>query len=51
MRSTHPTTSFAGLPGARERTLGEHTGNDRAAQMLAYFEEARSAVPASREAA
>ena len=35
---------------ARERTLGEHTGNDRAAQMLAYFEEARSAVPAFREA-
>lgn len=36
---------------ARERTLSEHTGNDRATQMLAYFEEARRAVPAFREAA
>lgn len=36
---------------ARERTLGEHTGNDRAAKMLSYFEEARSPVPAFREAA
>ncbi len=26
---------------ARERTLGEHTGDDRATQMLAYFEEVR----------
>lgn len=27
---------------AHQRTLGEHTGDDRAEQMLAYFEEARS---------
>jgi spore maturation protein CgeB len=29
---------------ARERTLGEHTGDDRAAQMLSYFEEARAPI-------
>jgi spore maturation protein CgeB len=29
---------------ARERTLSEHTGEDRAAQMLSYFERARAPV-------
>ncbi len=37
---------------ARERTLAEHTGEDRAAQLLSYFDQARSFVPeTSRPAA
>ncbi len=30
---------------ARERTLGEHTGDDRACELLQYFDEARASVP------
>jgi spore maturation protein CgeB len=36
---------------ARERTLSQHTGDERARDMLAFFEEARRPVSALREAA